>query len=117
MAITSKGSYSITLNKTTKKVELFVSGKADPEAVQGFFDEYTTIVTQIQPSEYELVVDCREMQVETPDMLEKLSATFDLYGKTGFKQITFEVGSAILKMQINRIARNIGLTNAQVVEA
>lgn len=117
MAITSKGSYSITLNKTAKKMELFVSGKADPEAVQGFFDEYTDAVKKIQPSEYELVVDCKEMQVETPDMLEKLSATFDLYGKTGFKQITFEVSSAILKMQINRIARNIGLTNAQVIEA
>ena len=44
MAITSKGSYSITLNKTAKKMELFVSGKADPEAVQGFFDEYTDAV-------------------------------------------------------------------------
>lgn len=116
MAIQSKGSYSITSNQATKKVELFVSGKADPEAVQGFFDEYTKVVNSIQPSEYELVINCKEMQVETPDMLEKLSASFDMYGKTGFKQITFEVSSAILKMQINRIARNIGLTNAHVVE-
>lgn len=117
MATKSTGNYSIVLNTTEKKVFLFVSGKADPEAVQGFFNEYQQTVKKIQPAEYELVVDCKEMQVETPDMQEKLSATFELYKETGFKQVTFEVSSAIIKMQLNRIARKVSFTNASVVEA
>lgn len=116
MATTSTGSYNITLNTTEKKVFLFVSGKAAPEAVQGFFTEYQQTISKIQPAEYELVVDCKEMQVETPEMQEKLSAAFELYKETGFKQVTFEVSSAIIKMQLNRIARKVGLTNANVVE-
>lgn len=117
MSISSKGSYTITVDTKEKKVFLFVSGKAEPEAVQGFFNDYSQTVSNINPSGYELVVDCKEMQVETPDMLEKLGASFSLYNETGFKQITFEVSSAVVKMQINRIARNVGLTNAQVIEA
>jgi len=49
-------------------------------------------------------------------MLEQLAASFNLYKETGFKEITFEVNSAILKMQINRIVRQVNLTNANVVE-
>lgn len=116
MSISSKGNYTITVNEKEKTVFLFVSGKAEPEAVQGFFNDYSQTVSDIKPFEYELVVDCKEMQVETPDMLEKLAASFSLYNETGFKQITFEVNSAILKMQINRIARQVGLTNAQIIE-
>ncbi|MER2110513.1 MAG: hypothetical protein ABS899_06550 [Desemzia incerta] len=116
MSISSKGSYTITVNETEKKVFLFVSGKAEPEAIQGFFNDYSQTVSDIKPSEYELVVDCKEMQVETPDMLEQLAASFNLYKETGFKEITFEVNSAILKMQINRIVRQVNLTNANVVE-
>ena len=117
MSISSKGNYTITVDAAEKKVFLFVSGKAEPEAVQGFFNDYSQTVSAINPSEYELVVDCKEMQVETPDMLEKLGASFSLYNETGFKQITFEISSAVIKMQINRIARNVGLTNARIVEA
>lgn len=117
MATTASGSYDITLNKAEKKVFLYVSGKAEPDAIQGFFDEYNNMVAQIQPAEYELVVDCKEMQVVSPDMTEKLAASFELYKSTGFKKVIFEASSSIIKMQLNRIARQAGLSNAEVIEA
>lgn len=58
------------------------------------------------------------MSVETQDKISKLEQVFKMYQQTGFKDIAFTVKSSngVLKMQLNRIIRISGVTNAKIVE-
>ena len=100
-------------------MNIYISGSADPEAIQGFLKEYNSAVNNIQVSDFALIVDCQEMSVETQDKVKKLEEIFKMYQQTGFKDILFTVkaSNTILKMQLNRIIRMSGVTNAKLVDA
>ena len=117
MAYTN-GSYEIKVDNTIKTVNLYVSGAAKPEAIHGFLNEYNSTVNKIQVNEFDLIVDCQEMSVETQDKIEKLVEIFKMYQQSGFKNIIFKVKSsnAILKMQLKRIIRNSGVDNVELLE-
>lgn len=112
------GSYEIAVDSLKKTVNIYVSGSADPEAIQGFLNEYNSAVNKIQVNDFSLIVDCKEMSVETQDKIGKLEQVFKMYQQTGFKDIAFTVKSSngVLKMQLNRIIRISGVTNAKIVE-
>lgn len=114
----NNGSYDIKVNNTEKNVNLHVSGTAKPEEVQGFMNEYNSTVNKIQVSEFDLIVNCQDMSVETQDKIDKLAEIFKMYQQSGFKNIIFEVKSSntILKMQLKRIIRNSGVDNAELLE-
>lgn len=81
-------------------------------------NEYKSAVNKIQVNDFSLIVDCKEMSVETQDKISKLEQVFKMYQQTGFKDISFTVKSSngVLKMQLNRIIRISGVTNAKIVE-
>lgn len=50
-------------------------------------------------------------------MAEELTGVMGLYKSTGFNKVIFQIkDSSVLKMQLSRIARTAGLTNATVVD-
>lgn len=112
------GSYEITVDSVGKTVNIYVSGSANPEAIQEFLNEYNSKTSKIQVSDFTLIVDCQEMSVETQDKVQKLEEVFKMYQQTGFKDISFKVkaSNGILKMQLNRIIRNSGVSNAKLLE-
>ena len=94
-----------------------VSGSFTPADVQNFVKDYQAKVASIDAATYNLDVDCTTMDILKPEMVPSLENSYKMYKESGFNKVIFTINkSAILKMQLNRIARNTGLTNAEVVE-
>lgn len=108
---------NILLNTVKKTVSIQVKGRMTKEDSALFIEEYNKKINSINPAEYTLEVDCVEMPVVTPEMAEELTGVMGLYKSTGFNKVIFQIkDSSVLKMQLSRIARNAGLTNAAVVD-
>jgi len=109
--------YSIVINAAKKVINMKVVGTFTPEDVQNFVKDYQAKVNSIEASAYTLDVDCTSMDILKPEMVPALENSFKMYKESGFGKVLFTINkSAILKMQLNRIVRNSGLTNAEVVE-
>ena len=108
----------IQVNVAKKVMNISVNGRMGKEDAKVFLDDYLAKTKAINAGEYTLEVDCTEMQVLTQDMYDELVHVMSLYKSSGFKHITFIVKSnQVLKMQLSRLGRNAGLTNASYVDA
>ena len=115
--MTKTGEYSIKVNKATKVIEISIIGSFTPEQAKAFHTDYQAKVSSIVAEDFILKVDCTDMNIITQEMLPKLEISFNMYKESGFKEVQFIIKqSATIKMQLNRVARNTGLTNAVVVE-
>lgn len=94
-----------------------VAGKMTIEDAELFLQDYKMKIDPIAGQQYDLVVDCTDMEVLTPEMTENLTGVMKMYKSTGFNTITYQIKeSPVLKMQLRRIANNAGLTNSEVTE-
>ncbi|MFT4416398.1 hypothetical protein ACLM5H_21265 [Fredinandcohnia humi] len=113
----AEGSYTMNVNLEKKTVDMTVSGTFTPEKAQQFINDYQHKLSSINASEFVLEFDCRDLDVVTQEMIPNLENCLALYKSTGFKKV--EVGirkSAIISMQLKRLARNVGLTTFEVVQ-
>lgn len=107
----------MSVNSANKTVDMTVSGTFTPEKAQQFISDYESKIAAINASEYVLEFDCRDLDVVTKEMIPNLESCLALYKTSGFKKV--EVGikkSAIISMQLKRLANNVGLTNFEVVQ-
>lgn len=108
--------FSIDVNNATKKTEIVVRGFFNENDGKTFISEYERKIKQISPSEYELTLDCTDLKVTAQDLVPMFTGCFEMYKKDGFKKVIFNCGSNIAtKMQINRISRQVGLPNYEVL--
>lgn len=111
------GSYSMNVNTGKKTIDMTVSGSFTPEKAQEFINEYQSKTSAIKADEFILQFDCRDLNLVTQEMIPDLKNCFRLYHSSGFKKIVIEIKkSAVLKMQLSRLARNTGLSNVEVIE-
>jgi len=111
------GTYTMKVNVAKKTIDMTVSGTFTPEKAQQFIDDYQKKVSSINASEFVLEFDCRDLDVVTQQMIPTLESCLELYKSSGFKKV--EVGiskSAIISMQLNRLAKKVGLDNFEVVQ-
>jgi len=112
-----KGHYTMGINLAKKEMNITIIGNFSNEQAQQFISDYNAKVKTINASEYILRIDCKDLNVVTPDLVESLEACYALYKSSNFKQVIFEISkAAIIKMQLSRIARKVGL-NAEFIEA
>lgn len=114
----ANGGYKINKNPINKTVGLYVSGRGEESAIKDFLAEYNSIVSSITPSEYDLIIDCKDMELERQEIVDKLVDIFIMYKNTGFKNVILQVkkNNNILKMQLNRVTRMSGLGEAKFQE-
>lgn len=111
------GNYTLNINSVKNEVNLVVKGTFTPEKARAFVEDYQKRIGSISASEFRLILDCRETDTSSSSMVPELQACFELYKSSGFKEVIFEINNnTILKMQFNRLIRNVGITNAKVVE-
>jgi len=107
--------YDMSLDKTNKQLNVTIGGMFEPEDANGFVKEFTATLSTIQASEFILSFDANELRVSKPEMLPMLEGCFKMYKDFGFKKVVAKVGNNVtLKMQLSRVARNVGL-NLEVV--
>jgi len=108
--------FSITVDSAKNVVKVFVSGTFVPADAQAFVDDYNKKVASIDASNYTLELDCTTMNVVTQEMIPNLEACYTLYKESGFGKVIFQIkDNAVLKMQLARLARNTGLSQAEVI--
>lgn len=111
------GSYKMNVNPIKKEMLLNIEGNFTPEQAANFMKDYKTKTASIKASDYVLRLDCRTMNVVTPQLVPALEQCCQLYKSTTFKNVVFEIAptnSSTVKMQLNRIARSAGL-QAEIV--
>lgn len=112
-----EGNYKIEVNSLKKVINMVITGTFTPEKAKAFINDYQKKVNSIKASDFELKLDCTDLDVVTQAMIPELTKCYELYKSSGFNKVVFEIKSSnIVKMQLGRIARNVGLTNAQIVE-
>lgn len=112
----ASGSYSMNVNRGNKEMNIEIVGNFTPEQAQQFINDYNSNVNSINASEFNLVLDCKELNIVTQELIPALQECYKLYKSSGFHKVIFEIGNApIVKMQLNRIAREVGLTNVEFV--
>lgn len=102
----------ITLNKnsTLKTVDVIVDGSLQLEQSLRYETSFKSLLKEINPSEYSLTVQASTMSVANQEIQTVLKKLFVLYKTVKFKSISFYTGNnAILKMQCNRIVKEVGL--------
>lgn len=112
-----QGGYTIEVKPENKTIDMVIVGAFTPEQAEQFHKDYNQQVTSVAANDFVLKVDCSDMKVINQDMVPALTHSFELYKSSGFNKIEFIINTnAILKMQLNRIARNVGLPNYEVIE-
>ena len=115
--IMAEGIYTMNVNVVEKTIDMTVSGTFTPEKAKQFINDYQQKVSSINASEFILEFDCRDLDVVTKEMIPDLENCLTLYKSSGFKKV--EVGikkSAIISMQLKRLANNVGLTTFEVIQ-
>lgn len=102
--------YEMSVDKVKKELNVRIWGMFGPDDASGFIEEFNKAVTSIQPKEFVLAFDAKELNVSKPEMLPMLEGCFKMYKVIGFKKVIASVGNNItLKMQLGRVGRNAGL--------
>jgi hypothetical protein len=102
--------YEMSLDKTNKQLNVTIGGMFELDDANAFVKEFTATTATIKVSEYVLSFDAKDLRVSSPEMLPMLEGCFKMYKGFGFKKVVAKVYSNVtLKMQLSRIARNVGL--------
>lgn len=110
--------YSITVNSAIKKLDIAVEGTVSPAEAESFIKDYNRKISSIDTSAFEVVFNCTDLNVSAPDMLLILKGCFELYKQANYKKYTFLMKkNVVLKMQLSRLAREVGLANMEFIES
>ncbi|ENH98194.1 hypothetical protein J416_01829 [Gracilibacillus halophilus YIM-C55.5] len=109
--------YDINIVNDKNTIEIEVRGSFEEEDVQNFVRDYQSAVSAVNVEDFTLEVDCTNMDILRQEMIPQLENSFKMYKESGFNIVQFNTKSnAILKLQLHRLARNVGMKNAKIVE-
>ncbi|ETT62709.1 hypothetical protein BSK66_18560 [Paenibacillus odorifer] len=112
------GNFNFATNAADQKLNVQVEGTMSPEDAERFINEYNQIISAFDPKQYEIILDCKTLNVSSKDTLPMLEQCYILYKQSGFKKVTFIIAkSPVLKMQLSRVARATKLENYEIIEA
>lgn len=113
----SISTYTINKNLIGKKIEIAVGDQMTPAEAERFAKEFSATIGSIKPAEFLLVIDSTNMQVLTPEMATKLEGAMTLYNQAGFNKVQVLLqNNPVLKMQVSRIGRKVGLTSLEIIQ-
>ncbi|AIQ53688.1 hypothetical protein [Paenibacillus sp. FSL R7-0331] len=110
------GKYVLKTDPENKKLHIYLEGTFSNEDGLRSIQAYQQVVNPIIPSEYELQIDCRKLNVTAPDVVPLLESCFVMFKSDGFQQVTLALeNNPLLKMQLSRLGRKAGLESMLIV--
>lgn len=107
--------YEMSVERINKELRIRIWGMFEPKDANDFVGDFKKTVANIKVPEFALALDAKELNVSKPEMLPMLEGCFKMYKECGFKRVVIKVEkNATLKMQLGRLARNVGL-NLEVI--
>ena len=99
---------TVEANHVRKILQVTLNGFVTTEAAGKVLQNYNQIISQVNPHEYSLLIDCLEMGVFQTDAVQTLIALYKMYMQTGFKNIVFvKSRNAIQNMQLDKAAKAV----------
>jgi hypothetical protein len=109
--------YKISVDKINNQLNIRMWGILELEDINGFVEELKKEVDTIRATAFGLVFDVRELKVLKPEILPLAEVYLKMYKNYKFIGVTVEVGDNLtLKMQLGRIAKNVGV-NSKLVQS
>lgn len=108
------GSFSI--KSAQNELDIAFEGLFSPEDAKRFVTEFQKVVQKINPATCHLKLDGTKLSASPNEMQQMLKNVLSMYKQMGFKNVTIAFGSnAIVKMQVKRLANEIGFDNFNVI--
>ncbi|MCE4047458.1 MULTISPECIES: hypothetical protein [Bacillaceae] len=112
-----KGCFDIKVNHFSKTIDMLIEGTFDPSKVFEFVTDYKNKMIGVPVKEYRLIIDCKNMDVLTQEMIPYMENSFRLYKEFGVERMIIIIQkSPVLRMQLKRIATRTGLLFPVIVE-
>lgn len=100
--------FSMEVDKIRKVFFITAAGFFTMEEGKDFMTEYQSKTSMINPAEYSLIVDGREVKASAQDVADQLKSMILLYMSVPFKKrIIIQQQSVIADNQTKRIAKDI----------
>ncbi len=100
--------FTMEVDQAKKIFSIFASGFFTMQEGVDFINEYRTKTSQVNPKEYTLIVDGREVKASAQDVAEQLKNMLMLYMSVPFKKrIIVQQQSAVALGQTKRIGKDI----------
>jgi hypothetical protein len=114
--------YELKFDKIKNILFAKVFGSFTPTDANDFLHDYLTNVKTFDAKQCELIFDCKKLNITGTDiktgvdMTILLKACIEQYKKDGFKKVTFNCDkNLILKMQLSRLSKQVGLPNFETI--
>ncbi|MBB6734490.1 hypothetical protein [Cohnella zeiphila] len=111
------GSFNIELDHGSKILKAKVEGTFSTEDGMKSVEAYQKSIAGLNVPDYEIDIDCTQLNVSAPETIPILEACFNMYKNDGFKKVTLRlIKNPILKMQLARVARTVQLNSYEIIE-
>ena len=108
--------FNFKADNSSKTLFIAVRGSFTEEDGKAYIAEYLKQVKAIDVKSYKLFLDCTELNVTSQDLSTMLQGCFEMYKNDGFGSVQAKIiNNAVLKMQLSRLAKNVGLGNFEVI--
>ncbi|MFT8362179.1 MAG: hypothetical protein ABF586_11495 [Sporolactobacillus sp.] len=108
------GKYSVLT--TGNDISVVCEGTFTMEDAAGYVEEFKKAAAKVNPATSHLVLDGSGLRVSSQEMVGMLTDIIAMYKDLGFEDITINLGnSAVVKMQIKRLAKEAGLTKFKLL--
>lgn len=108
------GSFSIKV--ASNSLDIVCEGLFTPDNAKSFVSEFQKESKKITPATCHLTLDGSKLSTSPAEMQQMLKGILEMYKQMGFRNVTIIFGdNAIVKMQVKRLAKEIGFDNFNVI--
>ncbi|BCG59311.1 hypothetical protein [Paenibacillus sp. URB8-2] len=110
------GKFNLKTDSAKKIINIDLEGTFTEEDGLKSIHAYQATINPITPADYQLDIDCRKLNVTSPDVVPLLEGCFMMFKKDGFERVKLTLeNNPVLKMQLARMGRKAGLENLEII--
>ncbi|WP_410514773.1 hypothetical protein PaeBR_10535 [Paenibacillus sp. BR2-3] len=110
------GKFNLKTDSANKVMNIELEGTFSEEDGTKSIQAYKQTISPINPADYELLIDCRKLNVTSADVVPLLEGCFIMFKSDGFVKVKLTLeNNPILKMQLSRLGRKAGIENLEII--
>ena len=110
------GTFNLKTDASNKVLHIELAGSFSQEDGLHSIAAYQDAIASMNTKEFNLDIDCKKLNVTAPEIVPLLEGCLAMLKKSEFKKVVLTLeNNTILKMQLARLGRTVGLDNLQIV--
>ncbi|MBY0201723.1 hypothetical protein NKT34_16775 [Paenibacillus polysaccharolyticus] len=112
------GKFNLQTDASNKVLHIELEGSFSQEDGLRSISAYQDTISAINTKEFNLDIDCKKLNVTAPEIVPLLEGCLAMFKKDEYKKVVLTLeNNAILKMQLARLGRTVGLDNLEIISA